>query len=33
MKIHGANEPVRDLTRWNRAGLLRFRYVEGGAAE
>lgn len=33
MKIAGADSPVRDLTRWNRAGLDRFRYVEGGAAE
>ncbi|OLS52122.1 hypothetical protein [Rhodovulum sulfidophilum] len=33
MKIHGSDTPVRDLTRWNRAGLSRFRYVEGGAAE
>ena len=33
MKIAGATSDVRDLTRWNRAGLSRFRYVEGGAAE
>jgi hypothetical protein len=33
MKIHDAEIPVRDLTRWNRAALDRFRYVEGGAAE
>lgn len=33
MKIAGATTPVRDLTRWNRAGLGRLRYVEGGAAE
>jgi hypothetical protein len=33
VKIHGTDTPVRDLTRWNRAGLSRFRYVEGGAAE
>jgi hypothetical protein len=29
----GADAPVTDLTRWNRAGLSRFRYVDGGAAE
>ncbi len=33
MKIPGASESLRDFTRWNRAGLDRFRYVEGGAAE
>lgn len=33
MKIHGADQAVRDLTRWNRAGLSRVRYIEGGAAE
>ncbi len=33
MRIAGTPIPVRDLTRWNRAGLERFRYVEGGAAE
>lgn len=33
MRIAGATAPVRDLTRWNRAGLDRLRYVEGGAAE
>ena len=33
MRIAGTDTPVRDLTRWNRAGLDRMRYVEGGAAE
>ncbi|MDJ0824931.1 MAG: hypothetical protein QNJ16_05450 [Rhodobacter sp.] len=33
MKIAGTDTEVRDLTRWNRAGLSRFRYIEGGAAE
>lgn len=33
MKIAGSPTPVRDLTRWNRAGLTRFAYVEGGGAE
>lgn len=33
MIIPGTEAPVRDLTRWNRSGLDRFRYVDGGAAE
>ena len=33
MKIAGASKDVTDLTRWNRSGLDRFRYVDGGAAE
>ena len=33
MKLPGATTPVRDLTRWNRSGLSRFRYVDGAAAE
>lgn len=33
MKIHGTNTSVNDLTRWNRARLSRFRYIDGGAAE
>ena len=33
MILDGADTPVRDLTRWNRAGLDRVRYVDGAAAE
>ena len=33
MKLADTTASVRDLTRWNRAGLRRFRYVDGAAAE
>lgn len=33
MRLPDTTTSVRDLTRWNRAGLRRFRYVDGAAAE
>lgn len=33
MKLAGTSVPLRDMTRWNRAGLSRLRYTGEGAAE